>query len=72
MGWKFAFPFPRKQIPVSMCSRVTLDRCVTSPAPTYVRLVVFSCPCRDWPESRGKGNLAHPLTRLIRRWISSE
>ena len=34
------------------------DRCATSPVPTYVRLVVFSCPCRDWIQSRGEGNLA--------------
>ena len=34
------------------------DRFATSPAPTYVRLVVCICPCRDWIQSRGEGNLA--------------
>ena len=34
------------------------DRFATSPVPTYVRLVVCSCPCRDWIQSRGGGNLA--------------
>ena len=37
----------------------------TSPAPTYVRLVLFSCPCRDWIQSRGAGNLA-PLHAQMR------
>ena len=37
------------------------DHCVTSLAPTYVRLVVFSCPCRNWIQSHGEENLAPSL-----------
>ena len=72
-GGKFCLLLSAKAEVVSQCAIVShWDHFATSPVPTRVRLVVFSCPCRDWVQSRGGGNLAHPLTRLIRGWSSSE
>ena len=72
-GGKFCLLLSAKAEVESHCAIVShWDHFATSPVPTRVRLVVFSCPCRDWIQSRGEGNLAHPLTRLIRGWSSSE
>ena len=72
-GGKFSLLLSAKAEAVSQCASVShWDHFASSPVPTRVRLVLFSCPCRDWIQSRGEGNLAHPLTRLIRGWSSSE
>ena len=72
-GGKFCLLLSEKAEAKFSCASVShWDRFATSPVPTYVRLVVCSCPCQDWIQSLGGGNLAHPLTRLIRGWSSSE
>ena len=58
MGGSLPSPF-RESRSLFPCAFVSQWDCfATSPAPTYIRLVVFRCPCRDLAESRGEGNLA--------------
>ena len=58
-GGKFCLLISEKAEAVFPCASVShWVHFATSPAPARVRLVVFSCPCRDWIQSRGEGNLA--------------
>ena len=64
-GGKFCLLISEKAEAVFPCASVShWDHFATSPVPTRVRLVVFSCPCRDWIQSRGGGNLAVVLLEL--------
>ena len=58
-GGKFCLLISEKAEAVFPCASVShWAHFATSPVPARVRLVVFSCPCRDWIQSRGEGNLA--------------
>ena len=58
-GGKFCLLISEKAEAKLPCASVSQwAHFATSPAPARVRLVVFSCPCRDWIQSRGEGNLA--------------
>ena len=61
-GGKFILLPSKKAEVVSQCAFVShWDHFASSSIPTRVRLVLFSCPCRDWFQSRGEGNLANGL-----------
>ena len=60
LGGSLPSPFQesRSLFPCASISMSHWDRFATSPVPTYVRLEVCSCPCQDWIQSCGEGNLA--------------
>ena len=67
LGGSLLSPFQESRRLCPCASASQWGRFAPSAASTYVRLVVFSCPCRDLIQSRGEGNLARTKARSMQQ-----